>query len=188
LLHPSERGVEIPVDRPISGNVRGDLSYGSECRFLIWLASRLLNSAVLHEGERSTGNKYVSGPLPANLRINPVKRGRREYRRKLLAGKQCILKLSVHKFHLSSTFQVLPGQCDEAFAGFECCDVQAPGDKAARQLAASAPDLKHTIAAPDPCDPASLVDEFVRISRTVAVVLSRDLVKNLAVTTCSRSW
>jgi hypothetical protein len=66
--------------------------------------------------------------------------------------------------------------------------VHAPGDKAARQLAASAPDLKHTIAAPDPRDPASLVDEFVRISRTVTVVLSRDLVKNLAVTTCSRSW
>jgi hypothetical protein len=66
--------------------------------------------------------------------------------------------------------------------------VQAPGDKAARQLAASAPDLKHMIAAPDPCDPASLVDEFVRVSRTVAVVLSRDLIKNLAVTTCSRSW
>jgi hypothetical protein len=142
----------------------------------------------LHEGERSTGNKYVSGPLPANFRINPVKRGRREHSRKLLAGKQCILKLSVHKFHLSGTFQVLPGQCDEAFAGFECCDVQAPGDKAARQLAASAPDLKHMIAAPDPCDPASLVDEFVRVSRTVAVVLSRDLIKNLAVTTCSRSW
>jgi hypothetical protein len=44
------------------------------------------------------------------------------------------------------------------------------------------------ITAPDPCDPASLVDEFVRISRTVAVVLSRDLIKNLAVTTCGRSW
>jgi hypothetical protein len=38
------------------------------------------------------------------------------------------------------------------------------------------------ITAPDPCDPASLVDEFARISRTVAVVLSRDLIKNLAVT------
>jgi hypothetical protein len=44
------------------------------------------------------------------------------------------------------------------------------------------------ITAPDPCDPASLVDEFARISRTVAVVLSRDLIKNLAVTTCSRFW
>jgi hypothetical protein len=117
-----------------------------------------------------------------------VKRGRREHGRKLRAGKQCIFKLSVHKFHLSSTFQVLPGQCDEAFAGFENCDVQAPGDKAARQLAASAPDLKHTITAPDPCDPASLVDEFVRISRTAAVVLIRDLIKNLAVTTRSRFW
>jgi hypothetical protein len=44
------------------------------------------------------------------------------------------------------------------------------------------------ITAPDPRDPTSLVDEFVRISRTVAVVLSRDLVKNLAVTTCGRFW
>ncbi len=117
-----------------------------------------------------------------------MKRGRREHGLKLLAGKQCILKLSVHKFHPLSTFQVLPGQCYEAFAGLECCDVQAPRDKAARQLAASTPNLKHTITAPDPCDPASLVDEFVRISRTVAVVLSRDLIKDLAVTTCSRFW
>jgi hypothetical protein len=84
--------------------------------------------------------------------------------------------------------QVLPGQCYEALAGFECCDMQAPGDKAARQLAASTPDLKHMIAAPDPCDPTSLVDEFVRIGRTVPVVLSRDLIKNLAVTTCSGFW
>ncbi len=106
----------------------------------------------------------------------------------MLAGKQCILKLGVHKFHLSSTFQVLPGQCYEALAGFECCDVQAPGGQAARQLAGSAPDLKHMITAPDPCDLASLIEELVRISRTVAVVLSRDLIKNLAVTTCSRFW
>jgi hypothetical protein len=142
----------------------------------------------LHEGERSTGNKHVSGLLPTNLRVNPVKRGRREHGLKLLAGKQRILKLSVHKFHLSSTFQVLPGQCREALAGFECCDVQATGDKAPRQLAASAPDLKYMITASDSCDPASLVDEFVRISRTVAVVLSRYLIKNLAVTTRGRFW
>ena len=85
-----------------------------------------------------------------------MKRGRREHGRKLRAGKQCIFKLSVHKFHLASTFQVLPGQCDEAFAGFEYCDVQAPGDKAARQLAASAPDLKHTITAPRSLRPGKL--------------------------------
>ena len=109
-----------------------------------------------------------------------MKRGRREHGLKLLAGKQRILKLSVHELHPSSTFQVLPGQCYEALAGFECCDVQAPSDKAARQLAASTPDLKHMITAPDPCDPTSLVDEFVRISRTVAVVLSRHLIENLA--------
>jgi hypothetical protein len=66
--------------------------------------------------------------------------------------------------------------------------MQAPGGKAARQLAASTPNLKHMIAAPDPCDLASLVDEFVRISRAVAVVLSRDLIKDLAVTARSRFW
>jgi hypothetical protein len=66
--------------------------------------------------------------------------------------------------------------------------VQAPSDKAARQLAASAPDLKYMIAAPDPRDPTSLVDEFVGIGRTVAVVLSRNLIKNLAVTACGRFW
>jgi hypothetical protein len=111
-----------------------------------------------------------------------VKRGRGEHGPELLAGKQCILKLSVYKFHLSSTFQVLPGQCYEALAGFECCDVQAPSDKAARQLAAPAPNLENMITAPDPSDLTSLVDEFVGISRTVAVVVSRDLIKNLAVT------
>ena len=79
----------------MSGNIRGDLSYGSKCCFLIWLAARLLQSAVLHEGERSTGNKYVSGLLPANLGVNPVERGRREHGLKLLAGKRRILKLSV---------------------------------------------------------------------------------------------
>ena len=66
--------------------------------------------------------------------------------------------------------------------------MQSPGEKAARQLAAATPHLKYMITAPDPCDPTSLVDEFVRISRTMAVVLSRDLIKNLAVTTCSRFW
>jgi hypothetical protein len=172
----------------MSGNVRGDVSYGSERCFLISLATRLLKSEVLHEDERSTGNQYVSGFLPANLRVNPVKRGGREHGRKLLAGKQCILKLSVQKFHLSGAFQVLPGQRYEALAGFECGDVQAPSDKAARQLAASTPDLKHTITAPDPCDHTSVVDEFVRISRTATVVLSRDLIKNLAVTTGRRFW
>jgi hypothetical protein len=117
-----------------------------------------------------------------------VKRGRREHGLKLLAGKQRILELSVYIVHLSRTFQVLPGQCYKARAGFDRRDVQAPSDKAARQLAASAPDLEHVITAPDSCDPASLVDEFVRISRTVAVVLGGHVIKNLAVTTRSRSW
>jgi hypothetical protein len=44
------------------------------------------------------------------------------------------------------------------------------------------------ISAADPRDPASLVDEFVGISRAVAVVLGRYLIKNLAVTTCRRFW
>jgi len=188
LLDPSERGVEIPVGRPISGNVRGDLPDSSQCCFLISLATRLLKSEVLHEGERSTGNKYVSGLAPADLGVNPVKRGRREHGLKLLPGKRCVLKLSVHEFHLARTFQVLPGQGYEALAGIECGDVQAPSDKTPRQLAAPAPDLKYLITGADPGDPTSLVDEFVRISRAAAVVLSRDLVKNLAVTTCGRFW
>jgi hypothetical protein len=44
------------------------------------------------------------------------------------------------------------------------------------------------IAAPDPGDLTSLVDELVWISRTVTVVLSRYLIKNLAVTTCGSFW
>jgi hypothetical protein len=186
LVHPGERGAEVPVGRPISGNVRGDLSHGSEYCFLIWLATRLLKSEVLQEGERSAGNKYVSGLLPADLRVNPVKRGRTENGLKMLTGKQCILEPSVHEFDLSSTFQVLPGQCHEVLAWFERCDAQAPGGKAARQLAGSAPDLEHMITAPDPRDPASVVDEFVGISRTAAVVLGRDLIENLAVTARGR--
>jgi hypothetical protein len=44
------------------------------------------------------------------------------------------------------------------------------------------------ITALDLCDLASLVDEFVGISWTAAVVLSRDLIENLAVTMRSRFW
>jgi len=44
------------------------------------------------------------------------------------------------------------------------------------------------ITAPDPGDLTSPVDETVRISRTVTVVLSRYLIENLAVTTCGRFW
>jgi hypothetical protein len=66
--------------------------------------------------------------------------------------------------------------------------MQAPGEKGTRQLAAPAPHFKHKITAPDPGDLTSLVDEIVRIGRTVTVVLSRYLIKNLAVTTCGRFW
>jgi len=93
----------------MSGNIRSDFSHGSEYCLLIFLAPRLLKPEVLHEGERPARNKHVSGLLPANLGVNPVKRGRREHRLKLLAGKRCILKLSVHEFHRSSTVQVPPG-------------------------------------------------------------------------------
>src|SRR5215470_16181181 len=117
LLHPGERGVEIPVGRPISGNIRSDLSHGSEYCLLIFLATRLLKPEVLHEGEHPAGNKHVSGLLPADLGVNPVKRRRREHGLKLLAGKRCILELSVHEFHRSSTVQVPPGQGYEVLAG-----------------------------------------------------------------------
>jgi len=55
------------------------------------------------------------------------------------------------------------------------------GHESARQLAAPAPDLQHPITVPDPCDPTGLIDEFAGISRAVAVVLSRHLIKDLAV-------
>jgi hypothetical protein len=179
LLHPGERGVEIPVGRPISGSLRGDLSDGRERCFLIGLGTRLRNSAVLHQGEHSTPDKHVGGLLPADLGVNPVKRGRAEHGPKLSAGKRCLLEPGVHEFDLASACQVLPGQCDQARAGFECGDVQAPGDKAARQLAGPAPDLKHMVTAADLGDLTGSVDEFVGISRTVTVVLSRDLIENL---------
>ena len=76
----------------------------------------------------------------------------------------------------------------EASSGFGGRDAQAPGEKGARQLAAPAPDLEHVITAPDPGDLTSPVDEIVWISRTVTVILSRYLIKNLAVTTCGRFW
>jgi hypothetical protein len=109
LLQPCERGVEIPVGRPISGNIRGDLPDGSEYCFLIFLAARLRKPEVTYESKRPAGDKYVSGLLPADLRVNPVKRGCREHSLKLPAGKQRILKPGVHEFHRTSTFQVLPG-------------------------------------------------------------------------------
>ena len=90
----------------MSGNIRSDFSHGSEYCLLIFLAPRLLKPEVLHEGERPAGNKHVSGLLPANLGVNPVKRRRREHGLKLLAGKRCILKLSVHEFHRPGTLQV----------------------------------------------------------------------------------
>jgi len=90
-----------------------------------------------------------------------------------------------HRIH---NHPALPGRRDEAGAWFERCDAQAPGDEAARQLPASTPDLKHMITAPDPRDLTSLVDEFVGISRTPAVVLGRDLIKDRAVPTGSRFW
>ncbi len=62
--------------------------------------------------------------------------------------------------------------------------MQAPGEKAAGQLAGPAADLEDRITAADPGDLTGLVDEFVGISRTAAVVLGRYLVKDLAVTTC----
>jgi len=53
-------------------------------------------------------------------------------------------------------------------------------------LAASASDLQHKITAPDPRDPAGLIDELVWICRRAAVVLARELVEDPAVTTLGR--
>jgi len=111
LLQPGERGIEVPVDRPVRGNIRGDLFDDGEHRVLILLATRLLDSAVLHEGERSAGDKYVSGPLPADLGVNPVKRRRAEHGPELPGWNRRVLEPGVHEFHLSSTRQVLRGQC-----------------------------------------------------------------------------
>jgi hypothetical protein len=57
---------------PVAANYRqrqGDLSYGTVLADLC--AARLFKSAVLPD-ERSTGNEYVSGLHPANLRVNPI--------------------------------------------------------------------------------------------------------------------
>ena len=182
-LDPGERRVKIPVGRPVGGDVRGDRSDGRECCVLILLGARFLHTEVLHQGERSAGNKHVSGQLPADLRVNPVKRGRGEHGPEPLAGKPRVLELSVHELHLSGAFQVLPGQRHEADARFQCRHPQSPAGQGTRELAASAPDLQHKITASDPRDPAGLIDELVRICRTVAVVLGRDLVEDHAVTT-----
>jgi hypothetical protein len=74
MFHPRECGVEIPVERPTSGNDRGDLPDGGERCFLISFATRVVESEVLNESERSTGNKGIGGLLPADPGVNPVKR------------------------------------------------------------------------------------------------------------------
>jgi hypothetical protein len=142
----------------MSGNIRSDFSHGGEQRFLIQPGTRFLESEILHEGEGPARNKHISDPLPANLGVNPMKRGRREHRPELLAGKRRILKPGVHKFHRSGTFQVLPGECYKPLTGFERRDLQTPGEKAARELTGPAPDLKYPITAPDPSDLTSMVD------------------------------
>ena len=88
--------------------------------------------------------------------------------------------LTPSRFCRASAMRFLPGS--------SAVTVQATSEKAARQLAASAPDLEDMIPAPDPCDPASLIDEFVGISRTVTVAVSRDLIEGHAVTTRGGSW
>src|SRR5262249_44497075 len=97
-----------------------------------------------------------------------------------------VLEPGVHELHLCGAFQVLPGQRHEVGARFQGRHPQSPAGQGTRELAASAPDLQHTITAPDPRDPAGPVDELLRIHRTVAVVLGRDLVEHPAVTTPGR--
>ena len=81
--------------------------HGGEQRILIVLAARLLDPAVLDEGERSAGDEDISDLLPADRRVNPVKRGRGERCPEPLAGQRRVLEAGVHELH---AVQVLPGQ------------------------------------------------------------------------------
>src|SRR5215472_2678683 len=113
-----------------------------------------------------------------------MQRGGRENGPEVPAGARCILKPGVHELHRGRAGQVLPGQRDQVRAGFECRDVQAPGDQTARQLTGPAPDLEHLIAVPDTGDLTRSINEFVGIRRTDAVILARYLIEDRAVVAC----
>jgi hypothetical protein len=188
LLHPGERGVEIPVDRPAGGDVRGHLRQGREGRVLVFLAARLLQPEVLHERQRPAVRQHVRGLLPADPGVDPVERGRAEHRTEPPARQRRVLEPGVDEIHPPGAGQVLPGQGDQARPGLDRGHVQAPGEQAAGQLAGSAADLEHGVAARDPGDLAGPVDQLAGIGRAVAVVLRRDPVEDRAVTPGRGSW
>jgi len=107
---------------------------------------------------------------------------------KLLPGKRSIFKSSVAEFDVADTIQILPGQRQKVLPWFECCDAQPASEKAACQLAAAAPDLKHEIAAPDASELTSMVEQLIGIGRPTAVIFNRDLIEDLAVATCRNLW
>ena len=181
---PASRAGKVPVGGPIRGDLRCEPCQRGQELFLVADAALLLEPAVLDERERSPGKKCASRFLPADLGVDPMERRGREHGSEALAGKLRVLKPRVHELHRSEALKVLLGERQQVLPGLKCRDLKPPGDETVRQLTASAPDLEHPIAAPDPGDPTGAVDELVGIRRAVAVVFCGHVVEGLAVAAC----
>lgn len=92
-----------------------------------------------------------------------------------------LLQALVDELHFTGAGHLGARPRDELFAGFDRHHPQPPLEQAARQLPRAAADLQHPSSRSEPRYIARAVDERIRVSRTVAVVLVGNLIEHPAV-------
>jgi cysteine desulfurase family protein (TIGR01976 family) len=181
LLRPGGNGGEVPGGWPLRGELGSDPRQGGHQRFVVAGAARLAQSAVLDERERSSGAERASRLLPADRRVDPMKRRRRERGTEMPVRNLRLLKPRVDELDLAGTSELLLGDGDELPPGLDGRDVKAASEERAGQLTGAAADLEDPVAGPEVRDLAGMGDQLVGIRWTAVLILRRDLIEDPAV-------
>lgn len=108
-------------------------------------------------------------------------RRRRKHRSAVCARQRRLLQARVDELHFTGAGHLVARPRDQLFPGFDCHHPQPPREQAARQLPRAAADLQHPSSRSEPCYLAGAVDQRIRVSRPVAVILVSNLVEHSAV-------
>ena len=140
----------------------------------------VLDADVRQQGEQPAGDEGARRLRPADLRLDPVERGRREDRVVRAVADLGILERRLLEADGVRVAEPAPGGLGEVRARLDGVHAQAARDEQLGQLAGAAADLEDRRVAVEAACRDRRVDELLRIARTGRIVGLGDAVEDAA--------
>lgn len=120
--HTGQGGAEIAIGRPVGPELRRNGCDGGTPRLLIVGAARIFEPKVRDQREGPAVDEHVGHRAPANIRVDPMDRRRREHSRVLSTRRHGVLQACVDELHVAHAVEPIASAREQLLARLHGCN------------------------------------------------------------------